>query len=303
MIESFDFLDFVNKSTEHKNVNTTSNHLKSFLSQCNKLYSSDSFSTKDDEEYEVIFENEVSDILNYSRLEKVNPTLSLKEEEETEENFDHYFNSVMENSQNSSFFDQKRKLFKVNYRNNFDEFKEISNAPLSPLSIKKTFLNNKILPNIKRRRENQDNIRKKLKTSFFNTFLRKKINEILNNKESRFYFEKFPISFVNDIRKNTNKDIIDKTLLEIILKKELYNEKDLSNYHHNLKVLENKEIKEVEELNEILNKKYSELFEEYINSKEFNIDEINRLKNNNMDNIYIERYIYQSKHFIEYFAE
>ena len=28
MIESFDFLDFVNKSTEHKNVNTTSNHLK-----------------------------------------------------------------------------------------------------------------------------------------------------------------------------------------------------------------------------------------------------------------------------------
>ena len=303
MIESFDFLDFVNKSTEHKNVNTTSNHLKSFLSQCNKLYSSDSFSTKDDEEYEVIFENEVSDILNYSRLEKVNPTLSLKEEEETEENFDHYFNSVMENSQNSSFFDQKRKLFKVNYRNNFDEFKEISNAPLSPLSIKKTFLNNKVLPNIKRRRENQDNIRKKLKTSFFNTFLRKKINEILNNKESRFYFEKFPISFVNDIRKNTNKDIIDKTLLEIILKKELYNEKDLSNYHHNLKVLENKEIKEIEELNEILNKKYSQLFEEYINSKEFNIDEINRLKNNNMDNIYIERYIYQSKHFIEYFAE
>ena len=303
MIESFDFLDFVNKSTEHKNVNTTSNHLKSFLSQCNKLYSSDSFSTKDDDEYEVIFENEVSDILNYSRIQRVNPTLSLKEEEETEENFDHYFNSVMENNQNSSIFDQKRKLFKVNYRNNFDEFKEISNAPLSPLSIKKTFLNNKVLPNIKRRRENQDNIRKKLKTSFFNTFLRKKINEILNNKESRFYFEKFPISFVNDIRKNTNKDIIDKTLLEIILKKELYNEKDLSNYHHNLKVLENKEIKEIEELNEILNKKYSELFEEYINSKEFNIDEINRLKNNNMDNIYIERYIYQSKHFIEYFAE
>ena len=303
MIESFDFLDFVNKSTEHKNVNTTSNHLKSFLSQCNKLYSSDSFSTKDDDEYEVFFENEVSDILNYSRIQRVNPTLSLKEEEETEENFDHYFNSVMENSQNSSFFDQKRKLFKVNYRNNFDEFKEISNAPLSPLSIKKTFLNNKVLPNIKRRRENQDNIRKKLKTSFFNTFLRKKINKILNNKESRFYFEKFPISFVNDIRKNTNKDIIDKTLLEIILKKELYNEKDLSNYHHNLKVLENKEIKEIEELNEILNKKYSQLFEEYINSKEFNIDEINRLKNNNMDNIYIERYIYQSKHFIEYFAE
>ena len=40
-----------------------------------------------------------------------------------------------------------------------------------------------------------------------------------------------------------------------------------------------------------------------LNSKEFNIIEINRLKNNDMDNSYIERYIYQSKHFIEYFSE
>ena len=67
--------------------------------------------------------------------------------------------------------------------------------------------------------------------------------------------------------------------------------------------MENKEVKEIEEFSDILNKKYFELFNEYINSKEFNIGEINRLKNNNMDNIYIERYIYQSKHFIEYFAE
>ena len=85
--------------------------------------------------------------------------------------------------------------------------------------------------------------------------------------------------------------------------KEIYDEKDLNNYYHNLKVLENKEINENEELKEILNKKYSELFQEYINSKEFNIIEINRLKNNDMDNSYIERYIYQSKHFIEYFSE
>ena len=68
-------------------------------------------------------------------------------------------------------------------------------------------------------------------------------------------------------------------------------------------MIENKEILENEELNEILNKKYCELFEEYINSKEFNIDEINRLKNKNMDNAYIKRYIYYAKHFIEYFGE
>ena len=298
MIESFDFLDVVNKSNENKKPNTTSNNLKLFFSQSSKLHSSDSYSTKDEDDYDINIGNDFLDIADYSGIENLNPTLPLKEEVETEENFSLYFNSVKENNQNSSFLGQKRKLFKINYRKKYDESNEIS-----PSSVEKAFLNNKVLPTIKRRRENQDNIRKKLKTVFFNTFLRKKINEILNNKHSRLYFEKFPISFVNDIRKNTNKDIIDKTLLEIILNKELYSENDLSNYNHNLKVVENKEVKKIGELKKILNKTFRELFEEFINSKEFNIDEINRLKNNNLDNIYIERYIYQSKHFIEYFAE
>ena len=298
MIESFDFLDVVNKSNENKKPNTTSNNLKLFFSQSSKLHSSDSYSTKDEDDYDINIGNDFLDIADYSGIENLNPTLPLKEEVETEENFSLYFNSVKENNQNSSFLGQKRKLFKINYRKKYDESNEIY-----PSSVEKAFLNNKVLPTIKRRRENQDNIRKKLKTVFFNTFLRKKINEILNNKHSRLYFEKFPISFVNDIRKNTNKDIIDKTLLEIILNKELYSENDLSNYNHNLKVVENKEVKKIGELKKILNKTFRELFEEFINSKEFNIDEINRLRNNNLDNIYIERYIYQSKHFIEYFAE
>ena len=298
MIESFDFLDVVNKSNENKKPNTTSNNLKLFFSQSSKLHSSDSYSTKDEDDYDINIGNDFLDIADYSGIENLNPTLPLKEEVETEENFSLYFNSVKENNQNSSFLGQKRKLFKINYRKKYDESNEIY-----PSSVEKAFLNNKVLPTIKRRRENQDNIRKKLKTVFFNTFLRKKINEILNNKHSRLYFEKFPISFVNDIRKNTNKDVIDKTLLEIILNKELYSENDLSNYNHNLKVVENKEVKKIGELKKILNKTFRELFEEFIKAKEFNIDEINRLRNNNLDNIYIERYIYQSKHFIEYFAE
>ena len=298
MIESFDFLDVVNKSNENKKPNTTSNNLKLFFSQSSKLHSSDSYSTKDEDDYDINIGNDFLDIADYSGIENLNPTLALKEEVETEENFSLYFNGVKENNQNSSFLGQKRKLFKINYRKKYDESNEIY-----PSSVEKAFLNNKVLPTIKRRRENQDNIRKKLKTVFFNTFLRKKINEILNNKHSRLYFEKFPISFVNDIRKNTNKDVIDKTLLEIILNKELYSENDLSNYNHNIKVVENKEVKKIGELKKILNKTFRELFEEFIKAKEFNIDEINRLRNNNLDNIYIERYIYQSKHFIEYFAE
>ena len=303
MIESFDFLDFANKSNKNIIPNTTSNNLKLFFSSSGKLSSSDSYSSKDLEDNNDNTENDFLDIMNNSLIEKENSILPLNKEKETEENLALYFKSDKENNQNSSILGQKRKVFEIHYGNRFDEVKEISYLSLSKLSIEKTILNNKVLPTIKRRRENQDNIRKKLKTSFFNTFLHKKINDILNNKQSKLYFEKFPISFVNDIRKITNKDIINKTLSEIILNKELYNEKNLSNYHHNIKVLENKEVKEIEEFSDILNKKYFELFNEYINSKEFNIDEINRLKNNNMDNIYIERYIYQSKHFIEYFAE
>ena len=66
-------------------------------------------------------------------------------------------------------------------------------------------------------------------------------------------------------------------------------------------MIENKETLENEELKEILNNKYCELFEEYINSKEFNIDEINRLKNNNLEVVYIKRYLYLAKNFIKYF--
>ena len=53
------------------------------------------------------------------------------------------------------------------------------------------------------------------------------------------------------------------------------NEKGLLNYSHNLKVVQNDEIKENEEFKKIFNKSFSELYEEYINSNEFKIDEIN----------------------------
>ena len=56
------------------------------------------------------------------------------------------------------------------------------------------------------------------------------MNNALKNKKSKLYFLKFPITFVNDIKRNTNKDIVNISLLEIMLNKELYDEKDLNNY-------------------------------------------------------------------------
>ena len=293
MIESSDFHDFEHKSIENKLANTTENNLQLFFAQTNNFNSSDNDFSES--------ENSLFNISRNSKLDIFKPILPLKKEEKTKDDLlKYYFNNKKENKSNIVDYAKKRKIFNVIQIKKFDMLNNKENASLSNENILRK---NKVFPTIKRRRENQDNIRKKLKTAFFNKFLYKKINQILKNKQSKLYFVKFPISFVNDIRKNNNKNIINKTLLEIMLNKELYNEKDLNNYHCNLKVIENKEAKEIQELKEILNKKFCELFDEYINSKEFNIDEIKRLKNNNMDNIYIERYIYQSKHFIEYFAD
>ena len=307
MIQDYDFLDFDNKSTEFKLSNTTTAYnLKLFLSQANKLSSTDAFSTQEEYEDDSNFENDFFDISNISNMEYINPTISLKEEEMGQEDFFAlYFNSSKDNSISPEFNEEKKAIFQVNYRIRCDE--EENDKPkdkaLFQIDFGKTFLNKNVLPKINRRRESKDNIRKKLKIVFFNNYLFKKINAILKSQQSKLYFEKFPITFVNDIRKNTNKDIIYMTLLEILSRKELYNEKDLDNYYHNLKVVESKEFKENENLKKILNKKYCELFEEFINSKEFNIDEINRLKKNNLDDVYIKRYIFQSKYFIKYFAE
>ena len=307
MIQDYDFLDFDNKSTEFKLSNTTTAYnLKLFLSQANKLSSTDAFSTQEEFEDDSNFENDFFDVSNISNMEYINPTISLKEEEMGQEDFFAlYFNSSKDNSISPEFNEEKKAIFQVNYRIRCDE--EENDKPkdkaLFQIDFGKTILKKKVLPKINRRRESKDNIRKKLKIVFFNNYLFKKINAILKSQQSKLYFEKFPITFVNDIRKNTNKDIIYMTLLEILSRKELYNEKDLDNYYHNLKVVESKEFKENENLKKLLNKKYCELFEEFINSKEFNVDEINRLKKNNLDDVYIKRYIFQSKYFIKYFAE
>ena len=71
---------------------------------------------------------------------------------------------------------------------------------------------------------------------------------------------------------------------------------------HNLKVLQSEEIKENEEFKEIMSKTFRELFEEYINSDEFKIEEINRIKKKN-DDEYIKRYIFLAKHLIKFFSK
>ena len=156
------------------------------------------------------------------------------------------------------------------------------------------------------RRDNKDNIRKRIKRGFFNNALINKLNEKLKSIGSKKYFVKFPKCFVRDGNIKRNKEILNMTLLKLFEKNEIYtneNEEGLSNYRHNLNVVQNEEIKENDKFKKILNKTFSELFTEYINSDEFNINEINRLKRKKMGDEYINRYKYLAKHLIEFFSQ
>ena len=156
------------------------------------------------------------------------------------------------------------------------------------------------------RKENQDNIRKKIKRGFFNNGLIKKLNEKLKSIGSKKYLRKFPQYFVSDVNQKRNKELFNMTLREIFENKELYINEDkegFRNYLNNLKVVQNEEIKENEELKIIFNKTVNELYEEYINSDEFNIIEINRLKEKKMQDDYIKRYINLARYLILFFTQ
>ena len=157
---------------------------------------------------------------------------------------------------------------------------------------------------LKSRKENKDNIRKKIKRAFFNNVLCEKLKNKLRIIGSNQYFTKFPQFFASDVDRNRNKIILDMTLQEIFENSELYIYEDKNgyvNYLHNKKTV--KKIKNNDIFKKILNKTFRELYEEFLDSDEFNIDEINRLKKSKMENDYIRRYKDIAKDLINFFCE
>ena len=234
-----------------------------------------------------IFEKNTFDILdeNNKEKQKLEPIAQIKE--------------LSDNKKKGIFkiiYPEKVSLF-TNMDNNFEFKEEVDeNKTEDNLFIRKK------MP----RKENKDNIRRKIKRSFFNKYVITKLNMILKNNGSNLYFMRLPQSFVSDICIKNNKKVINMTLSEIFLNEEINinnTNKDLTNYFHNLKVINNMDIKENKEFQKILNMKFYELFNEYLNSVEFQIDEINRLKKKKFENNFINRYISISKNFIDFYSK
>lgn len=158
----------------------------------------------------------------------------------------------------------------------------------------------------RKRKENADNIRIKAKRAFFNNVIYKALNKLLKNIGSTQYFEKFPNKFTGDVNKKRNKCIVNMSLREIMVNEDLYkreNQKGFNQYLHNLNIVESEEIKANKEFKKILDKTFGELYENYINSDEFLIDEINRLKKEKMSNLYIEKYKGFCKQLVSFFLQ
>ena len=121
----------------------------------------------------------------------------------------------------------------------------------------------------------------------------------LNEEKLDLLFKKFSQCFTNNVTKEDNNNILNMTLGQIFEEKNLY-KKDLKNWEHNLKVI-NELRKEKSKANEILKKKYCELYKDYLNSNEYNI-KINKIMHKYKGkNDYIKRFIYFSRHFMELF--
>jgi len=208
------------------------------------------------------------------------------------------FDFPYEEEKKSNLFLVKKRIFKVEYplkdmKYDLTDSLELNEEDDSECGKKKR----------SKERQNRytykDLIEQKIKRSFCNGYLIKNLNYIIKKEKLDLLFKKFSQCFTNNVTKEDNNNILNMTLGQIFEEKNLY-KKDLKNWEHNLKVI-NELRKEKSKANEILKKKYCELYKDYLNSNEYNI-KINKIMHKYKGkNDYIKRFIYFSRHFIELF--
>ena len=159
------------------------------------------------------------------------------------------------------------------------------------------------------RKNKSDNIRKKIKARFIKA-LKNAINTRLKNSKSIQFFNLLPQSFVSNISRRENRGVLELTFKDIFSKKFDDKEKvckaDIKKYNENISTLEylenNKDISEKSNYFVFKNMKYYQIYEEYLNSKEFE-NEIIKLKQEKESNAYIENYINLSDKLNDFFYQ
>ena len=211
-------------------------------------------------------------------------------------------NEIKEN-ENVSLKD-KCKIFKI-----YKEEQYILFEPENCLEYYKKCNSTKLLFNTwkdkQSRKEKPDEIRKKIKSRFFNS-LKNCINKLLDSKLIQKKFEFLPQSFISDIAKQKNKNMLEKTLEEIILENKEENSKKYENNKNLLTYLKEKDKNDLINnkkirIYNIFNTTIKQLFNEYLTSKEFD-KSILKLKEEGNYTEYIKEYINHAKDFVNFFS-
>ena len=228
-------------------------------------------------------------LFNFLELEDI---CLLSEDEIIFENDERYF--IKNSKKESGLFkviNPKIALFKKAKENSLQAY-------LTGIDFSKKIRSSKTLPNFKQKHY----IRVSIKRNFMNNYLLTALDKKLEEAGFNISFEKFPQSIAVNVAKDFNNNLMNMKLKDIFKNEDLYNIEDRTNFELNLKIVDKIEKEGNPELNMILNRKFRCLFEEYLNSEEFGIDEINRLKNSKVekDEYYIEKYIFLAQHFIEF---
>ena len=142
--------------------------------------------------------DDIDDLGFFSQNDSLNFVLSISEEN-NKPSLDELIptNSVKINNSNISFTSLEKSNLFTNIEKNSSLFQDYERKLL-----KKRFRNKR------QRRENQENIRRKIKRGFFNNALINKLNDKLRSIGIIKYFEKFPHHFVNDVNQKKNKRIL-----------------------------------------------------------------------------------------------
>ena len=158
------------------------------------------------------------------------------------------------------------------------------------------------LPNYKQKHY----IRVIMKRRFINTYLINALNEKLAEGGFNDSFAKLPQSFVRNVEKGLNSKFMNKTVGQIFKGKETYIKEEKTNHEHNSVIVDQIEQSGNPELNIILNTKICHFFDEYLESEEFLVTEINRLKNSKRkeekDDYYFLKYIYLTKQWKKFYT-
>ena len=160
-----------------------------------------------------------------------------------------------------------------------------------------------------KRKYNSDNIRRKIKSRFHKS-LKNILNKMLKYSGSKYFFDYLPQSFITNVTKAGNKKILNMTLEDFFSKdfsefEDKNTEKNSEKWTAGKNVIKNIEnedenIREKSNFNIYKKMKYYQIYNEYLNSKEFEEDIIKIEVKEGEE--YTKQYINLAYHLIDYFS-